>query len=96
MASTLIFEDPRRPLGRGIDWYATLEPLVERPGDWARVRTFSSSGGATNAMARLRERTVEIPEPEGTWEFTTRAAEGGRRHLYARYLGHTTTRDRRR
>jgi hypothetical protein len=83
--SNVVFEDPPRPLGRGIDWYATLEPLVARPGEWARVRTFSSSGGATNAMARLRDREVEIPAPEGDWEFTTRAADNGRRHLYARF-----------
>jgi hypothetical protein len=64
-----------------------LGPLTEKGkhGEWALVWNFSSSGGATNAMKRLRERKVLIPEPEGAWEFTTRKSGEKGRDLYARF-----------
>lgn len=90
-----VFEDPPRTVRRGeVRWDEVLAPLTTSGNQrrWAKVWTFSSSGGATNAMKRLRERRVEVPKPEGEWEFTTRKEEDGQRSLYARYHPKTESR----
>lgn len=86
-AEAPVFVDPHRTLRRGeTNWYELLLPLTHpnNHGQWARVKRWRSSGAATGAMKRLRERRVEIPEPKGKWEFTTRK-EGEGRSLYVRY-----------
>jgi hypothetical protein len=87
-AATPILEEPPKPLRPGEeDWESVLTPLTRKTkhGKWHRIKSFSSSGGATNAMKRLRERRTPIPAPEGQWEFTTRKRGEKGRDLYAKY-----------
>ena len=83
----IVFEDlpPRGKRGRkGGVWVQRLAPLMDYPGDWARI----ASGPYRNMVRRawlLNKRKLKMPE--GEWEFASRKAEEGVGHLYARYIG---------
>lgn len=73
--STLRWEAPP-PSG----WEERLEPLLERPNEWAAVRDCDTSRAAHQAAYLLRKRTYGVPP--GHWEFVARGFT-----VYARYLG---------
>jgi hypothetical protein len=64
-------------------WESTLAPLMERPGDWARVRELTPNSASTT-VGHLHHRRLNYPA--GRWEFTSRVRDG-RGYIYARYLG---------
>ncbi len=67
-----------QPVGR---WWARLSPLLERPGEWARVASgFDSSDAARRTVSHLKRRRVKYPP--GRFEFV-RTDDS----VYARYLG---------
>jgi hypothetical protein len=73
-------------------WASALAPLIDRPGDWALVRTYDRKPGAVDIVRSLRQAarglgTVRIPP--GRWEFTQRRVRPGVDEwgVWARYLG---------
>ena len=67
-------------------WRDRLEPLMDRPGEWARVYEAALNSRGT-IMGHMKHRRYVYPE--GRWEFTTRTNpdDPTRYYLYARYLG---------
>lgn len=86
MADQVIWEDPRPPRnGRGgPSWWELLEPVMERPGEWARVREMLKSS-AEATVQHLKRRVRDYPP--GRWEFRSRRTGQGMSAIYARYLG---------
>lgn len=71
-------------------WYGLLKEVMERPGEWAHVRTMKRrSGYATVSKLRNHDNPdVRIAIPAGEWEFEGREVEGvDATEIYARYLG---------
>ena len=66
---------PRKP---GKDWAAVLEHLRKRPGRWALI-----DHGYASIVSYIQRRH----DPRGEFEFTTRAADDGKRDIYGRYIG---------
>lgn len=66
-----------------VAWVDVLEELRQKPDNWARIATFSSTSGARTAEKKLAE---ALPKLEfGTFEFTSRrSAEGS--ELYAKAI----------
>jgi hypothetical protein len=86
---TVIFEPlPHRAYGvraaRRAVWVARLEPLMDRPMEWARVATRPTRMGAAGAVNALKHGRLEAPP--GKWEFAARTVDGEHR-VYARYMG---------
>lgn len=75
------FKDPP-PAGRGAKgrWVTILEPLVQAPGRWAKIATYTTPEEAWDAADNLRRRNVLIPKPDANWEFISRSAE-----VFAKY-----------
>lgn len=73
-------------------WRELLDPVTERPGDWALVRTYGRHSSAVDAVRKLRLASRgggNVVIPEGQWEFVQRPIE---RHkpewgVWARYGG---------
>lgn len=85
VADEIVWEDPG-PSASGLgQWVERLQPLVEAPGRWARVKEFKSQGAASSTMSQLKRRQRQMPP--GEWEFVTRGLPDGRGALYARYIG---------
>lgn len=83
----IVWEDPpaaRSKRGATNKWVTILTPLMDRPGQWARMAVRDSAGLAANQAANLR-RNIRIPA--GRWEFTSRKIDERRHGVYARYLG---------
>ena len=59
---------------------------MERPGQWAKVRTYQNSARA-NSMARHLRHRHNVTIPDGQFEFTSRKQPDGSGAVYARYLG---------
>jgi hypothetical protein len=81
----IIWEDPpgaRRPSEHG-RWVRALAPLIEHPGQWAKVATYV---GKTAHVHVTRLRHGRAVAPPGRWEFTSRIIGDGSA-IYARYLG---------
>lgn len=71
-------------------WIPLLTPLMERPGEWAKVDTKRTPLLATAMAYQLRHHerpTTSVVVPPGRWEFTSRAMDDGTGAIYARYLG---------
>ena len=77
---------PEVPPRNGILWTERLAPVMERPGEWARVHELGHSS-AWQIVSQLR-RGVK-PSPPGRWEFVARSNKDdtSRAFVYARYLG---------
>jgi hypothetical protein len=73
---------PPRGQRQGVAWHYLLEPLLKRPGQWARIHIAESPDQAMNAQHNLHRRNVTIPMPAGDWEFASRGCE-----VYAKYKG---------
>lgn len=79
---------PRHPQAIYIE---ILRRVLERPGEWALIRS-GSVDAMHGAAQRLRLRQYHVPP--GLWEFSVRSfrrgvhvGRGGTANLYARYLG---------
>ncbi len=65
-------------------WQERLEPVLEKPGKWARVQETSTVEYAHNLAWKLRNRVLNVPE--GEWGFKSgKYKDGGA--VWARYLG---------
>ena len=82
----IVWEDPRPQDPNRSHWVDKLAPLLERPGQWARVHEVAHSSAWVIAN-QLRK--GEKPVPAGRWEFAARGNEDNpkRGYVYARYLG---------
>lgn len=84
----LVWEDPpgtNRGRGRRGKWLDALEPLMSRPGEWARILDTPTATHAHNQARNLASRHVAIPP--GEWEFTGRRLDDATGAVYARYIG---------
>lgn len=82
----------RRGRPRGRVWAPLLEPVMERPGQWALVRQYPDALRARTAIAGLNQSTRgggTLVIPPGRWEFCSRQTEEvtPRWGIWARYLG---------
>lgn len=59
-----------------------LHPLMEHPGEWARIGEYASPDSAYQASLSLRKREYRIPEPDHKWEFLHHGS-----YVWARYIG---------
>jgi hypothetical protein len=78
----IVWEDP--PEGHAGRWVRRLEPLMERPGAWAKVIE-QPGRHLGNVATQLRARKFRVPP--GSWEFKSRRTGPETTALYARYLG---------
>lgn len=62
------------------NWQALLEPLKERPSEWAVVATYPSGESARSTAYRLRSGLLKTPS--GFFEFASSGND-----VHARYLG---------
>jgi hypothetical protein len=81
----LTWEDPPQAKGSKGRWFRLLEPVMERPGQWARVLVQPGRRHLGSVVTELRGGKYLIPP--GKWEFTSRRMESRETALYARYLG---------
>ncbi len=76
----VVWEDlPPKSRHKGV-WTERLAPVMDRPGQWARVALYSGSGQAASVVSSLNKRAVKVPT--GKWEFAAR-----RKAVYAKYVG---------
>lgn len=84
----IVWEDPveMNPRPTSIPWKERLGPLMEHPGQWARIHEVSRSS-AWQVAGHLRKGIK--PTPAGRWEFAARVnpRDTRRGYVYARYLG---------
>jgi hypothetical protein len=81
-------ELPIDEAARGMKYYHLLQPVMEDPGTWYAVATFSTDSGAGVVKAAIDEGKRKIPP--GKWEFETRRVSDNAKRvskLYARYIG---------
>lgn len=79
------FMDPPPPKRGGRNmWRENLKPLIDRPGEWARVRRAPSRAVAQSTVSHFRSNRATLPP--GRWEFACRVSETGA-DVYAKYLG---------
>lgn len=87
-ADRIIWQDPpgitNRSGGPPRVWEPLLTPLMEHPGRWALVKSYTAASSARNSVTGLRLGRVRAPA--GRWEFTSRT-NGDSADVYARYLG---------
>jgi hypothetical protein len=82
-----IWEEPPTPFTRRHQvWMDALEPLMERPGCWARVRTWDEEKPTAGQNAARSLRNGEYRIPPGEWTFVGAAHNGGSA-VWARYDG---------
>lgn len=77
---SVVWKDPPRYSDQRVVWPERLEPLKERPGDWAMVYTAGSEASARSTVVRLKNGNLKLPE--GQFEFDRDGCD-----IYARYLG---------
>ena len=67
-------------------WVIALSPLIEHPGQWARVYECEHANAGPRAYA-LKNNRVEVPP--GRWEFTSakKPDDPERGYVFAKYLG---------
>ncbi|MFN2608564.1 MAG: hypothetical protein ABR511_11850 [Acidimicrobiales bacterium] len=80
----LVWQEPgRKGRKRTAPWAQILEPLQERPGDWAAIATYD---GETSAYRVARELRSTTDLPPGRWEFAAERQHGGGSRLFARLV----------
>lgn len=80
------------PTHRGRLWVELLTPVMDRPGEWALVRSYDRPEAAQQGAKYLRDSASGRRRgrvPAGQWEFTSRqvqwdVAEWG---VWARWMG---------
>lgn len=65
-------------------WVERLQPLMENPGEWARVYE-GSLGTARSTSNSLRSGKTQIPD--GDWEFVSRKIDDDTGGIWAVYWG---------
>lgn len=85
----IVWEDPYALPSRGKGgqpgrWFVILQPLMERPGFWARIKDFAAIAAASTCAHNLNRRMLNYPA--GRWRFIARTVDGVG-VLYGRYLG---------
>lgn len=79
----VVFEPPphfgRKP--SKVELAPQLDVVRSRPGEWARIQTFTAKSSAATKAKKLKDNP-----PDGRWEFKGCAIDGGS-GLWARYLG---------
>lgn len=86
--SDIVFEEPpaaRRPRGRGMKHREIAAKLQDRTGEWARIHTSTSRGGADAAAYQIRTGRNIAYQPPGSFEATARTV-GGEFFVYARHV----------
>ena len=82
-------ELPVDEAARGMKYFHLLKPVMEEPGVWYSVATFSTDSGAGVVKKALDEGKRAIPP--GKWEFDTRRVTNGDGErvskLFVRYVG---------
>lgn len=84
----IIFEKPKpaRAGRTSTKWLDALLPLIERPNEWARVKTTPTKQRAYALASELKRGVLR--KPPGRWDFAGREAEDGKRgYVFACYLG---------
>lgn len=84
------FEEPpadARTTKRGHDHFKAAAALRERPGEWALIRTTSTSQAARSAAHQIREGRINAYLPAGDFDAVSRSAAGEFR-VFARFVGH--------
>lgn len=61
-----------------------LDVLMERPGEWARVKTARNERAALHQCFHLRD---AAKKRDGHWEFTSRKLGNNNGAIYGRFLG---------
>lgn len=88
--SEIVWEDPPEPAtGRKGVWFERLSPLMEKPGEWARVldTLFARTAyGTVTVIKQGKSGTRSMNRPPGQWEACARKVDG-KFYVYARYLG---------
>jgi hypothetical protein len=82
----IVWCDPPTTRGKGV-WERCLVPLIEKPGQWARVAVKETMQAAYSCASSLSRRKVKLPP--GRWEFAARHLpdDPKRGGVWARYLG---------
>lgn len=78
---TVIWKAPRKSV-----WEERLEPLLERPGDWAVVFTCDTPEAAYVHCSNLRNGRLTLPEAPGIFQFAAQKSEDGKGEVFARYM----------
>jgi len=80
----LIWEEPppEEPRVRRGPWERLLAPLLERPGEWARVRELKNLNSAQATLCNLRAGKIRLAA--GRWSFRGSLTEP---YIWACYLG---------
>lgn len=79
---SLVWEPPpprNHTGGRKRVWDPLLTPLVENPGQWAKIKEFDRPKLANSCVQNLRRKIVRVPE--GEWIFISRGSD-----VYACYI----------
>ncbi len=79
------FRDPP-PRKNRTDWARLLTPLIDRPGEWAQVKSYAKPGTAYAAADNFRRGFVQMPAPPDQWEFAVRELDGAH-WLFVRFVG---------
>lgn len=71
-----------------ISHYDLALQLMTRPGQWKRVGTYASRGGASAVASTIRNgrRPAWRRHPAGRFEAEPRTTRTGRHHVYARWI----------
>lgn len=75
-----VYEAPTQPRKTG-KYEQVLQPLMDNPGDWAKIGEYKSADSAYQAAMNLRNARYKIPSEASSWEFVS---EG--QTVFARYL----------
>lgn len=79
-ADEIIWEEPPERTSGASKWVRKLQPLTQRPNQWARIATQKSKGSAASLASQLRNGGLK--RPSGAWEFQAHDTL-----VYAQYLG---------
>lgn len=90
MTAFPIFETPPCAHRPTTTWASRLTPLINRPGEWARVHEWPADNRrrAYATAYQLRAGVLRTPASDGAWEFRACTVDGTAR-LYARFLART-------
>lgn len=84
----IVWSDPpeRRATATRV-WDPILTPLMERPGQWARIKV-GPPGIMYSTAGNLRNGSIRIPgDNPAHWEFAARKLDDDTAGLWARYIG---------
>lgn len=84
MTEDIIWENPPERRTQPTVWPQRLEPLKQKPGQWARIKT-GSPASMYSMAGNLRNGQVKVPS--GRWEFRSHKINENTGGLWARYLG---------